>query len=91
MYKWKLSDESKFKIIDYEVPSSYVIKGIGGVDLLLAYGNEKFEDCKPAICFFEGSKQHEQYKTLKDKEEFQKILRGKEISVFYFSVKNMVR
>lgn len=38
--KWKRDTSSNIKVIEYEWPMEYVIRGVGGIDLLLEYGNE---------------------------------------------------
>ncbi len=40
--KWELVNSDEYKILDYETPSSYVIEGVGGVDLLIQSGTDKY-------------------------------------------------
>lgn len=115
-WKWELINGAQFTILDYEVPSSYVIKKVGGVDLIIKNSDniyavevkpedsnetivrmiaeiltyvedEKFKEYMPAICFFEGSKQYNQFTNLRNNEDLQYILKEKKIAVFCFSIK----
>lgn len=100
-------------IENYEVPTRYKEKDIGGIDLILKMDGEEYavevkpagsketiprmvaeiltythlarQAYPPAICFFEGSKQWEEYGKWKDEPLFQKMLKESKVKVFYIA------
>ncbi len=40
--KWCENEDSKIKVVGYEMPMSDAVPGVGGIDLLLDDGNEKY-------------------------------------------------
>ena len=106
--KWK--NVGNINITEYEYPTKYVIKNVGGIDLIFddkyavevkPKGSEEtlarmFAEIltytidykyKPAICFFEGSKQMRDYRILMDEKNEDLIYICKYIKVFYFTQK----
>ncbi len=87
--KWH--NVGKIEILDYERPTTFVLKNVGGMDLIVKDGEQKYaveeKNIKPAICFFEDSEQMQQYMELKNEKNEALAYIMKFVKVFYFKTK----